>query len=209
MHKCLNILSQIVSIVFYPMLMPLYGMLLYALSTQPHVSKYSTAYTAMFLSGTAILTLLIPVALLLILWRKGYIDSLHIDDAKQRTTPYIYTLICYGFWAYFLRVTMKMPLFLLLVAIGAIVALLIVTIINSWWKISAHLTGIGGLLGGICSYALYSSSLPIGLICITLMLALILMYARLYLEAHTNMQVVCGFLLGIVCTFIPTLITHA
>lgn len=191
------------------MLMPLYGMLLYALSTQPHVSEYSTAYTAMFLSGTAILTLLIPVALLLILWRKGYIDSLHIDDAKQRTTPYIYTLICYSFWAYFLRVTMKMPLFLLLVAIGAIVALLIVTIINSWWKISAHLTGIGGLLGGICSYALYSSSLPIGLICITLMLALILMYARLYLEAHTNMQVVCGFLLGIVCTFIPTLITHA
>lgn len=209
MHQCLNILSQIVSIVFYPMLMPLYGMLLYALSTQPHVSEYSTAYTAMFLSGTAILTLLIPVALLLILWRKGYIDSLHIDDAKQRTTPYIYTLICYSFWAYFLRVTMKMPLFLLLVAIGAIVALLIVTIINSWWKISAHLTGIGGLLGGICSYALYSSSLPIGLICITLMLALILMYARLYLEAHTNMQVVCGFLLGIVCTFIPTLITHA
>jgi membrane-associated phospholipid phosphatase len=101
---------------------------------------------------------------------------------------------------------MKMPLFLLLVAIGAIVALLIVTIINSWWKISAHLTGIGGLLGGICSYALYSSSLPIGLICITLMLALILMYARLYLDAHTPMQVVCGFLLGLLATFVPNLI---
>ena len=107
MHKCLNILSQTASIVLYPMFMPMYGMLLYALSTQGQVGIYSKAYMGMYLSGTAILTLFIPLLLLLILWRKGYIDSLHINDAKQRTAPYIYTLICYGFWAYFLRVTMK------------------------------------------------------------------------------------------------------
>ena len=160
----------------------------------------------MCIAGTAVLTLIIPIILLLFLWRKGYIDSLHIDNAKQRTTPYIYTLICYGFWAYFVRVTVKMPTFMLLVAIGAMVALLAVTIINHWWKISAHLTGIGGLLGGICSFALNYSILPLMLIIIVLLLSLLLMYARLYLHAHTPMQVVCGFLLGLLCTCIPTLI---
>lgn len=210
MHKCLNILSQTASIVLYPMLMPMYGMLLYALSTRGQMSIYSTAYMGMYLSGTAILTLFIPIALLLILWRKGYVSSLHIDDAKQRTTPYIYTLICYGFWAYFLRVVMKLPMFLFLVAIGAIIALLAVTIINHWWKISAHLTGLGGLIGGICSYALYASVMPMGLICGLLVVALLLMYARLYLNAHTPLQVVCGLMLGISCTFIPSwIITHA
>jgi hypothetical protein len=61
--------------------------------------------------------------------------------------PYIYTLICYGFWAYFMHGTVRLPLFMVVGALGAIAALAAVTVINHWWKISAHLTGIGGLLG--------------------------------------------------------------
>ena len=206
MQKALNILSQAWSILLYPMFMPLYGMLLFCYATKHWHPLLPSAYIWMCLAGTAVLTLIIPIILLLFMWRKGYIDSLHIDNAKQRTTPYIYTLICYGFWAYFLRVTLQLPVFLLLVAIGSMVALLAVTIINHWWKISAHLTGIGGLLGGICSFGLSYAVLPFWPIIIVLLVALILMYARLYLDAHTPMQVVCGFILGLLSTFIPTLI---
>lgn len=206
MHKTLSILSQFWSILLYPMWMPLYGVILFCVAARKLLPILPASYMGMCIAGTAVLTLIIPIILLVFLWRKGYIDSLHIDNAKQRTTPYIYTLICYGFWAYFVRVTVKMPTFMLLVAIGAMVALLAVTIINHWWKISAHLTGIGGLLGGIFSFALNYSTLPLILIIIVLLLALLLMYARLYLHAHTPMQVVCGFLLGLLCTCIPTLI---
>lgn len=165
-----------------------------------------TIYWVICLISTTILTLIIPVCLLLFLRYKGYIDSLYIDNPKQRTTPYIYTLICYAFWAYFIHAIMHMPLFLLLVVIGAILALATVTIINHWWKISAHLTAIGGLLGGVCSFALNYATLPLLIIITLLLIALLLMYARLYLNAHTPMQVVCGFLLGLIFTFIPTLI---
>ena len=206
MHKTLSILSQFWSILLYPMWMPLYGVILFCLAARKLLPILPASYMGMCIAGTAVLTLIIPIILLVFLWRKGYIDSLHIDNAKQRTTPYIYTLICYGFWAYFVRVTVKMPTFMLLVAIGAMVALLAVTIINHWWKISAHLTGIGGLLGGICSFALNYSILPLILIITVLLLSLLLMYARIYLQAHTPMQVVCGFLLGLLCTCIPTLI---
>ena len=206
MHKTLSILSQFWSILLYPMWMPLYGVILFCVAARKLLPILPASYMGMCIAGTAVLTLIIPIILLLFLWRKGYIDSLHIDNAKQRTTPYIYTLICYGFWAYFVRVTVKMPTFMLLVAIGAMVALLAVTIINHWWKISAHLTGIGGLLGGICSFALNYSTLPLMLIIIVLLLSLLLMYARIYLQAHTPMQVVCGFLLGLLCTCIPTFI---
>lgn len=188
------------------MWMPLYGVILFCVAARKLLPILPASYMGMCIAGTAVLTLIIPIILLVFLWRKGYIDSLHIDNAKQRTTPYIYTLICYGFWAYFVRVTVKMPTFMLLVAIGAMVALLAVTIINHWWKISAHLTGIGGLLGGIFSFALNYSTLPLMLIIIVLLLSLLLMYARIYLQAHTPMQVVCGFLLGLLCTCIPTLI---
>lgn len=206
MQKNLNILSQAWSILLYPMLMPLYGILLFCFSVKHFLPLLSTTYIWLCIAGTVVLALFIPVMLLFLMWRKGYIDSLYINNTKQRTTPYIYTLICYGFWGYFLRVTMQLPIFLLFVVVGAMVALLLVTIINNWWKISAHLTGIGGLLGGICSFALNYSTLPLVLIIIVFVVALLLMYARIYLNAHTPLQVVCGFLLGLFCTFIPTFI---
>lgn len=202
----MKFLAHIVSILLYPMLMPLYGILLFCVGAKQLVPLLPSLYIGLCIAGTAVITLLIPIFLLIFMWKRGQIDSLHINNAKQRTTPYIYTLICYGFWAYFLRVTLQLPVFLLLVAIGSMVALLAVTIINHWWKISAHLTGIGGLLGGICSFGLSYAVLPFGPIIIVLLVALILMYARLYLDAHTPMQVVCGFILGLLSTFIPTLI---
>ena len=163
-------------------------------------------YLGICVIGTAVLTLVIPIILLLFMRWRGYIDSLHIENPKQRTTPYIYTLICYGFWAYFVYGVVRLPVFMLVVVIGAIGALAAVTVINHWWKISAHLTGIGGLLGGVCSFAMHYSALPFGLIIGLLVVSLLLMYARLYLNAHTPMQVICGFLLGLLATFLPNLI---
>ena len=154
MHKVLNILAKTICVLLHPMLMPCYGMALFFLSNQPTITLLPKVYCMVSMVGTFVLTFVIPFVLMLFLWRKGYIDSLHIEQAQQRTTPYIYTLICYGFWTYFLHSTIHMPSFIVWIAVGAIVALLAVALINHWWKISAHLTGIGGLFGGICSFSL-------------------------------------------------------
>ena len=206
MDKALSILAKIISVLLHPMLMPCYGIALFFLSQQSTILLLPRVYSVVCIVGTFVLTLVIPFVLLLFLWRKGHIDSLHIHQANQRTTPYVYTLICYGFWTYFLHSTVHMPKCIVLIAVGAIAALLAVVIINHWWKISAHLTGIGGVLGGICSFSLCYATLPMELIITILFLSLLLMYARLYMKAHTPMQVVCGYLLGIVCTFLPCLI---
>lgn len=205
MQKLFNILAKTISYILYPMLMPSYGMLLFYFATKQLIPTLPSIYTAICLIGTIFFTFLIPILLLLFLHWKGQINSLELKEAEQRTTPYIYTIICYGFWAYFVY-TIQLPIFMVLIAIGAMVALIVVTIINHWWKVSAHLTGIGGLLGGVCSFALHYSTLPFVLIIIVLTLSLLLMYARIYLKAHTPTQVVCGFLLGLFFTFIPTLI---
>lgn len=208
MQQIFNILSKAFSILLYPLFMPTYGMGLYMLAMHHRTPNLPNAYIWVAIVGTLVITALIPIVLLLILWKRGNISSLHIDNAKERTTPYVYSLICYGFWCYFVGVTLHMPLVWLVVAIGSTCALLAVTIINHWWKISAHLTGMGGLLGGICSLALYYSALPTTLIIITLTISLLLMYARIYMNAHTPAQVVAGYLLGILFTFIPNLILH-
>lgn len=208
MQQIFNILSKALSILLYPLFMPTYGMGLYMCVMHHRTPHLPNAYIWVATIGTLVITALIPIVLLLVLWKRGNISSLHIDDAKERTTPYIYSLICYGFWCYFVGVTLQMPLVWLVVAIGSTCALLAVTIINRWWKISAHLTGMGGLLGGICSISLYYSIFPITLICGILMLSLLIMYARLHLNAHTPLQVVSGYLLGIICTSLPNFIIY-
>lgn len=178
------------------------------LAMKERVIAIPDLYLSMSIGGTFFLSALIPIALILFLWKKGAISSLSIEDAQQRTTPYIYTLLCFGFWCAFIHI-LHLPMVCFICAIGATAALLAVTIINQWWKISAHLTAMGGLFGSICSIALAYSTLPTTLIIIVLLISLLLMYARLYLDAHTPMQVICGYLLGIVCTFIPNVVLDA
>lgn len=208
MSKTLHILSQTISGLLYPLFMPTYGMVLYMMAMKHRLTHLPNLYINMSIGGTVFLSAIVPILLIILLWKTGSISSLTITDAKQRTTPYIYTLICFGFWCVFIHI-IRLPKVWLVIAIGATCALLCVTIINYWWKISAHLTAMGGLLGGICSIALFYNTLPTALIIIILVLSLLLMYARLYLNAHTPLQVVCGYLLGILSTFIPNLIIYA
>lgn len=188
--------------------MPTYGMMIYMMVMKEKLIHLPNNYIGISIAGTWFLTAFVPIILMIILWKKGQIDSLTIKSAKQRTIPYIYTIICFGFWCAFIHM-MRLPNVWFFIAIGSTIALLLVAIINYWWKISAHLTALGGLFGGICSIALYYNTLPLILIICTLFISLLVMYARLYLNAHTPMQVVCGYLLGILCTFIPNLIIHA
>jgi membrane-associated phospholipid phosphatase len=67
---------------------------------------------------------------------------------------------------------------------------------------------MGGLLGGICSLALYYAILPLWPIIGVLLLSLLVMYARLLLDAHTPLQVIAGYLLGLLCTLTPNLILY-
>jgi len=136
--------------------------------------------------------------------KHGDVKDLYIDDPHERTMPYIYSALGFGFWSYLLISILHAPLYLAFIAIGATTAIGLVAIINLWWKISAHLTGFGGLVGGVISYCIGIGAIPTwGTISLWLVLSLLLMYARLRVDAHTPAQVSAGWLLGIGCTAIP------
>jgi len=208
MQKIFNILSNTLSLLLYPLLIPTYGMSLYMASMSIQLPELPVAYIRLSIFGTFIATAIIPILFIFLLRKLGIISSLKIENHKERTVPYIYTTVCFGFWCYFVSQTLQMPVVWLVIAIASTCALFFVSIINYWWKISAHLTALGGFLGGICSLSLYYSILPITLIICILIISLLLMYARIYLKAHTSAQVVCGYLLGFICTFVPNLIIY-
>ena len=206
MQKALSILAQICSIILHPLLMPTYGIILFFMDAIKVYENIPTSFQFAAIAGTVLITLVIPAVIIFTLWKTKRIDSLHIDKAEQRTKPYAYTIVAYIFWMYFIMVILQLPMLIITISICVIMTLFAVIVINRIWKISAHLTGIGGLLGGICTYSLYAENIPYSLMFWVLMLALVLMYARLYLNAHSPLQVVGGFLLGLFCVFLPNLL---
>lgn len=195
------------SVVLYPLFVPTYGMVLCCYADYLREVPLNAIYWTVAIGGTLLLTCVLPLTAILIMMRRGEVKDLQIADAQERTMPYLYAVMGFGFWCYLLIGILHMPLYINVIGLGATVAIGIVTLINRHWKISAHLTAFGGLVGGIMAYCLGTLSIPTwGTITLWLSLSLLLMYARLWLNAHTPAQVATGWLLGMSSTFIPYLI---
>ena len=204
MRRLIDIVAKALSIILYPLFVPTYGIALFSWAYHTQVNPLSPVWSIIAVVGTFLLTCLIPLSAIWIRIKRGVIEDIQIENPAQRTVPYLYAALGFGFWAYLMIAILHAPLYLGFIAIGAMAAIGLITLINRWWKISAHLTGFGGLIGGILSYCLGIGGIPSWTMLIALfVLAWILMWARLYLNAHTSAQVCAGFLLGISCTFLP------
>ncbi len=212
MKKIADILARGISAILYPLWIPTYGMLLFC--TAVHMSfPLPLRYWLVTVGCTLLLTGLMPLFLILYQIRKGYITDVYIERREERTLAYTEAALGFGFWWYLFAHVLHAPMWLSGVALGATIAIILVAIINRWWKISAHLTGAGGLLGGLFAYALAYNTTAFVPIIIVMALILLLMYARLYLNAHTPWQVIAGLALGLTCplltSYLYTLFVHA
>ncbi len=202
----MKLTATVLSHIFQPLFIPLYGILLFFYVSPFALLPVSLPYKLLTLGGTFFFTALIPGLSVLYMMKTGQVSDIFISNRRQRTLPYVYTLISYLFWIYFLWQTMLLSTLLVLVAAGAVVGLILVMIINIKWKISAHLTGMGSLFGASLgfSYVFFLNPLPYFLI--LLLLSLSVMWSRIYLKAHTPMQVVGGFYVGMFTTFLPCIL---
>ncbi len=208
MNNTLYYIARTISAVLYPMFIPTYGMLIYFLALRPLII-YPTPLIWIGVIGTLLFTCLLPLSVILVMIHRGNLTDIYIRNAKQRTMPYIYSIICYGFWAYFCSQVMHLPRFIVITAIASAVALLLVLLINRSWKISAHLTALGGLFGAMMSFSLSTGISATTALIGCSVAALLLMFARVYDGSHTPLQVVCGYLLGTMAVFLPNLIAEA
>ena len=202
--KIIDSIAKALSVVFYPLFVPTYGMALFCWAFHTQVMPLSWVWVIIAIVGTFLLTCALPLSAIWLMVRRGEVKDLQIEDAGERTMPYLYSALGFCFWCYLMISVLHAPIYMDFAVCGATAAIGLITLINRFWKISAHLTGAGGLFGGMITYCLGIGALPTtGTICLWLGLTLLLMYARLRLQAHTSAQVIAGWLLGLTCTFIP------
>jgi len=195
-NKTVKIISQIISVIFHPLLMPTYGLAI-LLNSGTHYSympeqAQEILYILIFLT-----TFLIPVSIIPFLMSFKIIGSLQMNERKERFVPLIISALSYWFSLYLInRLPFHVPVFIRLDVLAPFVLILINLLINIKWKISSHLIGMGGLLAFIYTFSLVFYAELMSVILLLTVVAGIVAAARLKLEAHNPAQVYLGFLLG-------------
>ncbi|MFZ1280508.1 MAG: hypothetical protein WAR59_06715 [Ignavibacteriaceae bacterium] len=129
-----------------------------------------------------------PIALFLILRKKGKLADQDASIKEERTIPFLIAIIFYliGLW-----VLIKYDLNIISIAFWfCYISNTIITIfINKFWKISAHSMGVAGPFSAIV-FAFGSVGI------ILLPIVILVGWARVELKCHTLTQVVAGILLA-------------
>jgi hypothetical protein len=142
-----------------------------------------------------ITTFVLPVLFTLFLVQKKIVTSLELEKREERKHPYIATSLFYLFTFILLR-WVGVPPFFTVIILGAALVIIAGFFINLKWKISIHTMGIGGVLGLTWSLSeiLY---IPVTIPFIVLvLLAGIIGTARLMRNAHTQLQIYSGLVIG-------------
>jgi len=192
---------NIVSLIFQPLLMPTYAMLL--LINMDVFSPMSLLWRLIAIIGTFIFTAVFPALPIWLMMKRGEVNDLFITKREERTMPYIFSLMAYFFWALFMWRTLQFPLFIVAMGIGSALSIFIIVIINLRWKISAHLAGMGGFCGAIFGMCYRTAINPLWLFAVILFISSLVALARLELKAHTPGQTFAGFAVGFVTVFTP------
>jgi membrane-associated phospholipid phosphatase len=137
-----------------------------------------------------------PLLVVLFMRFSGTIQSILLDDKEQRKLPYIITAIIYLLDFYAFKSLIHAPALILAYLLGSATIVVIMLIINHFYKISIHASSFG-LLTAIIVAASGSAMFDVRiLLMVTLILAGITASARLFLHAHNLMQIISGYTLG-------------
>jgi len=184
-----------VSYIFHPLFVPIGGTLLYFVVTP----KYSPLELQ---SGNIlpifILTVIIPIISFLILKNLGLIHSIFVENIKERKYP-LYISIVLLLMVFFKVIPNSYTIELFYYFLGLIsasFACLILLFAN--FKTSMHMMGMGSLLMFLVALSIhFEINITLAVSALTLLTGLVAS-SRLYLKAHTKIELLIGLLVGVV-----------
>lgn len=193
-------ISHVISTVFQPLLMPTYGVMLLFVYTY-----FGVIYRHQFwhiVTPVVLFSFVIPASLIFMLFRLGIISDLSLKVRRERFYPYLITLLSYSAMIIFYY-RIHMPRWFMMIMAASVAIMVIAILITFMWKISAHMFGIGGLIGGAMAVSFFvERSNPYYMFMGLFIIAGLVGTSRLILRRHTLAQVVAGFLLGYMVSFL-------
>ena len=196
-EKSIILAARIVSMVFTPFYLPFLGMMVLFIFS--YLGLMPWAYKLQLLTLVYLFTILLPTILIHLYRRYNGWTLIELGHRERRMVPYVISILCYFFCIYVMDM-LHIPHFMQTILLAALLIQVVCALINVWWKISTHTAAIGGVAGALFVFGEFFGFNPVWWLCLVLILAGILGTSRMILRQHSLLQVVAGFLVGVVCS---------
>ncbi|MEN3038337.1 MAG: phosphatase PAP2 family protein [Candidatus Kryptonium sp.] len=181
--------AEIISLISAPQIVSFVSFIFISFYLETNIKmKLISAFT------TISFTSIFPTVFIYYLIYRGKIDHPFVPVREQRTIPYLFAVLS-AFIGFLILIYFKSHWLIIASQWCYVLNTLLILVINSRWKISAHSAGLSGpltILVWIFGYEVIPLFLLIPLVG----------WSRLYLKAHTLGQVIGGTMLGIFSTSI-------
>lgn len=197
----MNALARAISFVFHPLLMATYFFAVMAWVFPSALAPINVEGHRTFIIIIFIVTFLLPAVNIGIFKALGTIQSLAMVDRRERIIPFLFITVIYCVITYVFYSRTRMDLNDNFLRLMVVIDLLVIasTLITFFFKISVHSIGIWGLVGMLVLLTKMTALnsllyISLGLI----VLAGIIMAARLQLGVHSSREVMWGSIVGLV-----------
>lgn len=190
-----KLISKFFSVICHPMLMPLCGLYILAyfrVLMSANIQEFRFPIFLTVVSGT----ILLPLILIPFFMYFKLINSVDMEQRKERVLPLLLTFILYGFTFYWLRENYPFDRVLLSFMLSSTIVLFLLFVISVFWKISLHMAGLGGITGLLLLLSLQLEYNLVVYVIAIFLLSGIVGTARLLIGAHKPAQIYVGYFLG-------------
>ena len=194
---------KLISVILHPIVIPTIGVLLF-LALTPDFIRKERQY--LVLGIVFFSTYVVPIISLIILKALGVIKSFQVESIKERKIPLFLMLLIFYILGWFL---IMIPDFkdLGVLFYGTNLSLIVIYILFFFnIKTSLHIVSMSSALGFFLIYGTLNSISILPIAVIIIMLTGLLASSRLYLKAHTPLEVYLGFFLGITSQYVGYLL---
>jgi len=208
----MKLFAKIISWVFLPLFAPIYALViaLYipALDTDflqrnslyNHPAEVKFAILLMFL----LFCVMAPSIVIVFMRMQGMLSSVMLDNRKERYIPALATIVS-GIGLVYMVSTKANPsvpgyYFMMGIAVGSLVTVVLCTLITFRYKISLHAAGMGILCGFLMAYFSEMKIYYLSIVVVAFLLSGVVMSMRMALGAHDLRQSLYGYAIGFVVT---------
>ena len=191
--------ARITSIVFTPFSIPFLAFLVLFLFSYLRIMPI--LYKGIVLGIVYCFTILTPTITIFLFRKINGFARQELSERKKRYVPILLTIISYVFCLLMMR-KLNIPWYMTGIIFVSLVISIICILVNLKWKLSEHMAGMGGIIGGLVSFSALFSYNPVVWLCLFILVAGILGSARIVLGHHTLGEVLSGFVVGLVCSFL-------
>jgi len=190
----MNIILKSISYIFHPLLMPLLGVVFY-FSKTPRFIPEPIMKAKVF--SITILTIILPILLFYLLKTLHKVDSFHLENVSERKIPLIINSVIVA-----LILARVLPLneipelyfFFIGILISTVTCLALVFV---KFKASIHMIASAGFFMFAVALAIHFKININGTIALMCVIIGAIATSRLHLKAHTAMELLVGFFVGL------------